>query len=380
MDPPIIPTVQAWVRDTPGAISLGQGVVSYGPPDAAFEALRAFGGDPADHRYGPVEGDPELLAAIDEKLSRDNGILPHPGRAVMVTAGSNMGFMAVALALLSPEDEVLLPCPYYFNHAMAIRMVGAVPVPVPSGPNFVLDLDALVSALTPRTRAIVTVSPNNPTGVVYDAETLKAVNVLCQDRGLFHISDEAYEYFTYEGATHCSPAARVGSEAHTISLFSLSKSLGMAGWRLGYLVVPAALRPALEKIQDTNLICAPRPSQRAAARVLTEARCYVDRHRADMEALRQSAVEQFAPLSSCCRLYPTQGAFYFLLGLKTSLPGLAVAERLVREHRVAVVPGEAFGLTQGCFLRVSYGAPEAETVRAGFRRLALGVDAICRAG
>jgi aspartate/methionine/tyrosine aminotransferase len=147
---------------------------------------------------------------------------------------------------------------------MAVRMLNCVPVTVLTDDNFQLQLESLRSAITDKTRAIVTVSPNNPSGAVYPEATLRAVNQLCKEQGLYHISDEAYEYFTYGDATHFSPASILEAESHTISLFSLSKAYGFASWRIGYLVFPEALLPSMLKVQDTNLICPPLITQYAA--------------------------------------------------------------------------------------------------------------------
>src|SRR6185369_12263196 len=123
-------------------------------------------------------------------------------------------------------------------------------------------------AITAKTRAVVTISPNNPTGAVYSEAALCEVNQICGERGIYHISDEAYENFTYNGARHFSPASVAGSEAHTISLFSFSKAFGFASWRIGYMVMPENLFVPVKKIQDTILICAPVISQYAACGAL----------------------------------------------------------------------------------------------------------------
>ena len=199
-----------------------------------------------------VEGLPELIDALEEKLARENSIRVRPDSRVVVTAGSNMGFINAILAIVDTGDEVIMPVPYYFNHEMAVVMAGARAVTVPTKPDYQLDLDAIADAITPRTRAVVTVSPNNPTGVVYPEADLRALNAICRDRGIFHIHDEAYEYFTYGGATNFSPGSIDGAGAHTISMFSFSKGYGMASWRVGYMVMPAALWDAVNKIQDTD--------------------------------------------------------------------------------------------------------------------------------
>src|SRR3954452_847900 len=243
---PIIPIVGELIRSTPGTISLGQGMVSWGPPPESIQAARDAAALPATHRYGAVEGEPALLDAIRAKLRAENG-LDLDGSRVVVTTGSNMAFLSLVQALTEPGDEILLPVPFYFNHEMAVRIADCVPVPVRTDRDYQLDPDAVARAITPRTRAVVTVSPNNPSGAVYPEATLRAVNALCARHGLVHVSDEAYEYFTY-GAPHFSPGSIPGAGAHTMSLYSLSKAYGFAGWRIGYMVVPAWLNEALYKV------------------------------------------------------------------------------------------------------------------------------------
>jgi len=152
---PVIPIVGDLVRCTPGAISLGQGVVHYGPPPAVLAAAQAFGADPQDHKYKPVEGIAELVQLIADKVSHENGI-DLAGRSIVVTAGANMGFFNSLLAIADTGDELILPTPYYFNHEMAIAMLGCRPVLAPTTADYQLNLDALRAAITPRTRAIVT--------------------------------------------------------------------------------------------------------------------------------------------------------------------------------------------------------------------------------
>ena len=264
MQAPAIPIVAELVRATPGTVSLGQGVVGYGPPPQAVDRIRDFLADPQNHKYQPVHGIPPLLERIEQKLLTENCVCVGADRASIITAGGNMAFMNAVLAIADVGDELIITEPYYFNHEMAITIAGARPVPVATGSRYELRLDALEAAITPRTRAIVTISPNNPTGAVYPEEDLRAVNELCHRRALYHISDEAYEYFTWNGTRHFSPASIAGSEGHTISLYSLSKSHGFASWRIGYMLVPRTLFEPIRKIQDTNLICPPVISQWAA--------------------------------------------------------------------------------------------------------------------
>src|SRR5438552_6285725 len=261
---PVIPVVAELIRQHPGTISLGQMVVGYAPPQSALDEISAFLADPQNHKYKPVQGIPTLLGLIASKLKVENHITIDASKAIVVTAGGNMAFMNAVLAITDPGDEVILQTPYYFNHEMGVTMAGCRPVLVPTNDHFQLQLDRIAEAITPRTRAISTISPNNPTGAVYSEASLREVNRLCRERGLYHIHDEAYEYFTYGMARHFSPASIPDSAAYTISLFSLSKAYGFASWRVGYMAAPAALLESIKKIQDTILICAPVVSQFAA--------------------------------------------------------------------------------------------------------------------
>lgn len=391
---PIIPVIGGMIRETPGTISLGQGVVHYGPPDAAIEALQqVFAAGPADvitgrlpasnnsptlrtlHGYGDVSGYAPLVEAIKAKLSVENGIDTAAGSAVMVTAGANMAFTHVVLSITSPGDEIILPVPFYFNHEMAIQMAGCQAVRVPTADDYQLRLDVIEAAITPRTRAVVTISPNNPTGAVLSEASLRAVNRLCAARGLVHISDEPYEYFTY-GVPHFSPGSLPGAAAHTVSMYSLSKAYGFAGWRIGYVVYPDALRASMMKSQDTILICPTMAAQVAAHAALQTGATYCAPHVRQLASVREIVLDRLAELEPLATVPAADGAFYVFLRVHTAMPPLALAERLIREHRVAVIPGDAFGMLEGCYLRIAYGALQKDTVAEGIGRLVKGLRAI----
>jgi aspartate/methionine/tyrosine aminotransferase len=369
---PIIPIVGEWIRQTPGTISLGQGMVAYGPPPEAIETIAPFLSDSQAHRYGPVEGLPDLVETLRHKVKTENRLDLDRTR-IFVTAGGNLAFMNAVLAIADPGDEIVLQTPYYFNHEMAIVMASCRPVAVATDDGYQLRLDAIRAAITPRTRAIVTISPNNPSGAVYSDADLRALNALCAERGLYHITDEVYEYFTYDPAKHTSAGSATGAAAHTISIYSLSKAYGFASWRIGYMVVPEALALAVNKIQDTMLICAPHISQAAAIGALRAGRAYCDRHVATLIRVRARVLERLSAIGDLCEVPTAAGAFYCLLRIHTALDAMTLAERLIREHRVATVPGTTFGLDDGCYLRVSYGALAADTVDEGVGRLVDGL-------
>ena len=374
---PVIPIIGQWMTETPGTVSLGQGMVAYGPPDAAIEAARVFPAVPCEHRYGPVEGTPELIDVFAAKLARENGIAVTPGsNRVIVTAGSNLGFTNAVLAIADPGDEFIFPLPYYFNHAMAVAIANGKTVGGKTLSDYQLDVDAIARAITPKTRAVVTCSPNNPTGAVYSESSLRAVNALCKERGIFHIHDEAYEYFTYDNAVNFSAGSIAGAAGHTISLYSLSKGYGMASWRIGFMVIPESLWPAVNKIQDTLLICTPQISQRVAIAAMNVGSSYARQHADRIGALRPRVYGALTDRAVPCEVADVRGAFYYFVRVHTKLDSMTLAERLIREHRVAVVPGEAFGVSDVCSVRVSFGALDEATVDEGLGRLTAGLKAL----
>ncbi len=373
---PVIPVVGRLIQDNPGTISLGQGVVGYPPPPEAIEAVAGFAADPDNHKYGPVEGIPALLEAIRAKLAADNGIALTDDSRIVVTAGGNMAFANAVLAITDPGDEVILLEPYYFNHRMAVTIAGCRPIAVPTDAAHQPVVSRIEAAITSRTRAVVTVSPNNPSGAVYPEAALRAINALCRERGVYHVHDEAYEYFVYDGARHVSPASEPGAAGHTISLFSLSKSYGFASWRIGYMVVPAPLFAAVCKIQDTILICPPVISQFAALGAMSVGKAYCEQQLVETTRVRRLVLYALAGIADLCEIPRAEGAFYLLVRIRTRLDSMALVERLVREYRVAAIPGSTFGVTSECALRISYGALTRDTVAEGLGRLVRGIRAV----
>jgi aspartate/methionine/tyrosine aminotransferase len=373
---PIIPIVGSLIRNHPGTISLGQGVVSYPPPPNTFEQLSLFFAESQNHKYQAVHGIPSLLTVITKTLADDNHITINKSQRVFVTAGSNMGFINAVLAITNLGDEIILQTPYYFNHEMAIAMVGCHPILVPTDVNYQLQPDLIKAAITPKTKAVVTISPNNPTGMVYSEESLRTVNKICADHGIYHISDEAYQYFTYNEVKHFSPATIVHSEPHTISLFSLSKTYGFASWRIGYMLIPEHLFTSVEKIQDTNLICPPVICQYAAVAAMESGKNYFGEKINTLGKIREIVLNELDKISNFCQISNSQGAFYFFLKVDTKIPSMLLVERLIKEYGIAVIPGNAFGTSDGCYLRVAYGSLDQHTVIEGINRLITGLNNI----
>jgi len=372
---PIIPVVGELIRSNPGTISLGQGVAYYGPPPEAIEAIGKFAADPENHKYKLVQGIQELLAAIERKLDSENNIRLD-GSRIVVTAGANMGFVNAVLAITDPGDEIILQLPYYFNHEMAVAIADCKAVCVPTDDDYQLQPDAIAAAITGRTRAVVTISPNNPTGAVYRESDLRRVNEICRTNGIYHISDEAYEYFTYDGARHFSPGSIAGAGGHTISLLSLSKAYGFASWRIGWMVIPERLYMPIKKIQDTILICPPVVSQWAAVGAMEAGRQYC-RDKLQMTAeIRRILLDELKSIADLVTVPRADGAFYFLLRVHKDSHPMELVTQLIEKHKVAVIPGMTFGMQDKCYLRVAYGALEKATAAEGIGRLVKGLKQI----
>ena len=372
---PIIPVVGELIRSNPGTISLGQGVAYYGPPPQAIEAIETFLADPENHKYKLVQGIPELLEAIEQKLENENHI-SLDGSRIVVTAGANMGFMNAVLAITDPGDEIIIQLPYYFNHEMAIVIADCTAVCVPTDNDYQLQPEIIAAAITERTRAIVTISPNNPTGAVYRESDLRQINEICRNKGIYHISDEAYEYFIYDDARHFSPGSIDGAAEHTISLFSLSKAYGFASWRIGWMVIPEHLFMPIRKIQDTILICPPVVSQWSAVGAMKVGRSYC-RDKLEMTTdIRRICMDEFNNISDLVTVPPANGAFYFLLRVHKNSDPMDLVRQLIERYKVAVIPGMTFGMQDKCYLRVAYGALHQDTAAEGIGRLVEGLKQI----
>ena len=369
---PIIAEIGQKIRSKPGTVSLGQGVVYYGPPEQALKRLAASLSSLENHKYSAAQGILELRDAIAKKLQSENAIGLERSE-VVVTAGSNMGFYNAILTISDPGDEIIISRPYYFNHEMAITMAGCRPVEVPVDADYQLQPQMIAAAISERTRAIVTISPNNPTGAVYPEETLRAINELCRQRGIYHISDEAYESFVHGTNKHFSPAAIVGSSGHTISLFSLSKAYGFAGWRIGYMVIPQDLVDPVLKIQDTVQICPTVVSQQAAVGALQAGAPFIESKVGQIVRVRLLILDALGELEGLVYRPLSEGAFYILLKIHADLDDTLLVDQLIQHHRVAVIPGSAFGIRSGCYLRIAYGALDETTARCGVNRLVDGL-------
>lgn len=354
-----------------GGINLGQGLGDLPTPPlvregaiAAIQALKA--------QYSFPEGIVELRKLIAAKLERDNGIKADPTSEIAVTVGSSGAFACAIMALLNPGDGVLLFEPYYGYHLNASLMAGLKPQFLSlSPPQFEIDEARLRAAIEPNTRAIVLCTPSNPSGRMYGETTLKMLDRVCRDRDLLLITDEIYEYITYDGRQHVSAAAVGSLRERTVTLMGLSKTFSMTGWRIGYAVAPAPLARAITLAHDLFYVCAPTPLQHGVAAGFALPPEYFTKLAADYQRKRDIIC---AGLNEAgLRPIVPQGAYYVLaevghLGYPTAK---AAAMALLEAAKVASVPGTAFfqGQTGESLLRFCF-AKEDDVLRDAARRIA----------
>lgn len=366
-DTPPIPAARAWAARYAGrfgpALDLTQAVPGYPPPPELLARLAEAAGNAACAGYGPITGDAALRETLADDMSTFYGA--RIGAAdVAITAGCNLAF-AMALAVVAGEGEaVLLPSPWYFNHQMAMTMGGMRPVPVPTRAEdgFVPD-PARVAALLAETRAraVVLVTPNNPTGAVYPPEVIHAVAEACRAHGAFLLLDETYRDFLPDARPHALFDDAAWGEV-LIHLYSFSKAYCVPGHRVGAIAGGAAVMTELEKALDTLQICPPRPSQSALAWAIPETRRWRAGNR-DLMARRAAAFRAAATKASGWRL-DAIGTYFAYLRLPEDAPdALAAAEQLAGERGLLSLPGPFFGPGQTRHLRLAF-ANAAEDVLA----------------
>jgi aminotransferase len=300
----------------------------------------------------------ELRRAIAAKLARENGIPADPETEITVTTGGQEALYVVVQALLDPGDEILVPDPRYSSYDAAIGQAGGIIVPVPTreAAAFALDPDAVERRITPRTKAILLVTPGNPTAGVISPTHLRRIAEIAIARDLVVIADEIYERYTYDGAVHFSVGSLPDMRGRTITLGGFSKSYAMTGWRLGYVVAPAALTRAIRALKTLVSISAPTVSQWAGIAALAGPQECVEDFRTTFDARRRALMSALDAMGFTYG-HP-YGAFYIFANVSaTGMPAFALARRLLEEARVLISPGTGFGAAWGDYLRFSLAQP-----------------------
>lgn len=326
--------------------------------EAAFRAMNE-----GYTHYVSAQGLPELRAAVAERLARRNHIPATAEDVVIMTA--KFAIYATLLATVRQGDEVLLPDPTYLFE-QPIQLVGARPVFVPLREDFSLDLEALESAVTPRSKLLILVSPANPTGHVLRPDEVRAVVDLAKSRHLTIVSDETYEALVYEGG-HVSPASIATGDVPVVTVGSFSKLYAMTGWRSGYAVAPPAIRAGLVKVIEHTFSCVPPFIQRACLWALQNAGPEEEKFRAKFRERRDHLLKRLGSVDGLTTVRP-EGAFYVFPKYSLPMDSLTFCRDLLNEEKLAVVPGVAFGPHGEHHFRISYSSP-IESLDDGVDRL-----------
>jgi aspartate/methionine/tyrosine aminotransferase len=376
---PPIPEVASWVegrRFPPERplIDVAQAVPGYPPPESLQDHVARMAHVPATARYTDIEG----LAPLREALAADMAAL-YGGRVtadqVLIAAGCNQAYCLATMALAQAPDEILLPLPYYFNHQMWLDMLGvrAVHLPFRADRGGVPDPHDAARLITPRTRAIVLVTPNNPTGAVYPPEAIAAFYALAKEHGLALILDETYrDFLPADGAPH-QLFDDPDWPRTLVHLYSFSKVFSLTGYRVGAVVCGPALKTEIAKAMDCIAICAPRIAQEAALFGLRELadwrRGNTTMMRGRLDALRRA----FNRNDLGYRLISAGAYFAYLAHPFEGEPSTAVARRLAQEHALLSLPGSVFGPAQDSYLRFAFANVDAAVMPTVADRLAASV-------
>ena len=376
---PPIDEARSWIAriDPDGErplLDLSQAVPAYPPDQSLRDHLVQRLGHPETAFYTDILGMPELRTALAAHLGEDYGAAIDPA-SVAITAGCNEAFCVALSALAGAGDEVVLATPYYFNHRMWLDMQGirTVPLPCEVGARMHPDPGRLEELIGARTRAVVLISPNNPTGAEYPPDLVDAFFEVARRNGIALVIDETYKDFRAEGA---APPHRLFSRPDwgetLVHLFSFSKSYSLTGFRVGSLSCGPLLMAQVVKILDTVTICAPRIGQDAALYALAHLRDWRQAKAAQMAARVEALKAAFAQSNSGFRLISIGAYFAYVQHPLAGTSSRAVAERLAREQHILCLPGSMFGDGQEAFLRLAFANLDAELMPQVVDRLRAG--------
>ena len=322
-------------------INLAQGFPDFPAPEEIKEAaIAAIRGDV--NQYSVTWGAPALRAAVADKVARTTGLVVDPDREVTVTCGATEAMIATLLATVNPGDEVVIFQPFYENYWPDTVLAGASPRFVTlHEPDWHIDPDELSAAFGERTRAVIINTPNNPTGKVFSRDELELIGRLCERWNALAITDEIYEHLVYEGQ-HVYLATLPGLRERTVTISGIGKSYSVTGWRVGYAVAPPPLTDAIRKVHDFLTVGAPAPLQAAAVAALGQPDSYYRAYLADYRQRRDYLVASLRAAGFGCQ--PPAGAYYIMADISRFdfANDVALAQYLVRERGLAVVPGTSF--------------------------------------
>ncbi|MBN2016978.1 MAG: pyridoxal phosphate-dependent aminotransferase [Candidatus Cloacimonetes bacterium] len=312
--------------------------------------------------YSPSDGLLELRREIVKKLKRDNNIIANPNQ-ILVTVGAIEGIASAVMATVDPGDEVIVPSPTYSTHVRHVLLASAQPVFVPlhEEDDYALHIEDIKAAITPKTKAVLFCSPNNPTGTIFPEQTLRELADIAVENNLVIITDEAYEYFLYDGNQHFSIASIPEAQNNVISCYTFTKTYAMTGWRIGYLHAQEALIPHIKKAHIPYAICAPVISQYAALEALKGPQVCVKEFREHYQSARDLMCQRLDEMSDVFSYVKPTGSYLMFpkILLDEGKNSFEFCVNLLQKAKVSTTPGVAFGPTGESHLRLSFCVEEA---------------------
>jgi aspartate/methionine/tyrosine aminotransferase len=358
----------ALADEIPNVVNLGIGQPDFDTPsfirEAAKQAL-----DEGYTRYPPAKGFADLRQAVAEKLKAENNIIADPDYEIFVAVGAMQVIFNTVLHLVEAGDEVLVVDPGY-DYYSQIRLFGAVAVSVPAYEKnrFKVDPADIKAAISPKTKLMIINTPSNPTGALLDEVILRDIAQIAKENDVLVLSDEPYEHIVFDGKKHISIASLDDMQDRTISAFTMSKSYAMTGWRVGYAAAPRAVVAEMEKLQEHLVSGVTAVAQRAALAALQAPKDCVREMVAAYERRRHVIHEGLNAIDGITCLLP-ESTFYAFPNISSfGLSSWEFAKYLVKEHKVAVVPGSIFGQRGEGFIRISFAADES-VLREGIKRI-----------
>jgi aspartate/methionine/tyrosine aminotransferase len=356
-----------------GAASLAWGLPSFRTPEHIRRAVRVgLESDVDIGKYALPDGLPKLREAVAKVHLAQTGIEVHPDRNVMITAGNMQGLNSLFHVVTDPGDEIILTDPGFASHFQQIRLCGGEPIHwrMDEERQWALDVDALPALITEKTKAIVLVSPSNPTGKIFSEDELRRVGNVARSHGLLILLDDPYSHFTYENRDRYFNLASVAELAeHVVYLFTFSKTYAMSGWRLGYMILPEELKREVLKVHDATIICTPRISQVAGLAALTQEPVHLAEFERILARRRTLIGERLDRLGHVFQCVKSEGAYYaFPRILSEHRDSFAFSLELLEKAKVAVTPGSAFGPAGEHHVRMAYCVSEA-VIETAFDRL-----------
>lgn len=357
----------------PDAASLAWGLPSFRTPGYVREAVaRALELDPDIGKYALPDGLPELRETVANEHTRLTGVTPDPDRHVMISAGNMQALNALLHAILDPGDEVILTDPGFASHFLQIRLCGGKPVPwaLDESCGWSLDVELLPGLITDRTKAILLVSPANPTGSIFSETDLRRVAEIAEQHDLLILLDDPYSFLTYENHEQFFNLASAAEYRERIAYcFTFSKTFAMSGWRLGYMILPELLKTQVMKVHDATIICTPRISQVAGLAALQGDHAAIHEFQQILAGRRSLICERLARLPQVFEYEVPQGAYYvFPRIVAEHKDSMEFSLRLLDQAKVTVTPGAAFGSRGEHHVRMAYCVSE-DVINSAFDRL-----------